>query len=489
MSLKDILSPEDYEEMKYSGFISDIEAGNKMPNYLDWLKVHKPNLDLTWPHIRYIGDKIDQLMSGEIEKLMISTPPRHGKSECVTIPLPVYVISKNPTYRAIVASYNQTLATKFSAKSRTLAKEAQVDLNPKKLQRDDWETVKGGGVRAVGALGGIAGYGANVVVIDDPVRNRKDANSDTIMSQLYDWYRDDIYTRLEPEMGRMLLIATRWHEWDLFGRILDNEGLYSPENPTGWTVVNLPALAEKDDILGRDVGEALCPERFDRETLLQIKKSLGNGFNALYQGRPTQQEGGMFKRRDFLFAERIPKEEEPHLKYYRCWDSGASKNKGDYTCGVLLAYSTRSKHIFIVDVVRGQWETNTRKQRMLKIAREDNVRYGNVYIRFEVEGGSSGKDVEKDTIRLLQGFSVKGIPSRTNKQLRAEPFAAQVQGGNVTLIKGLWNRDYLDEMTVFPNGKHDDQVDASSGAFNDAMSGQSFILVGGKRVEVTPSSV
>lgn len=481
-SLKTLMTPDEYEEMKYSGLLNKIESGQTMPDYLQWLKGQLPELDITWKHIVYIGEHIDKLMRGEIRKLMISTPPRHGKSQCVTIPLPVYYLAKNPQAKIILASYNQTLADKFSGKCRTLALSANLELHPTKRQRNDWETTEGGGVRAVGAItAGIAGYGADLMLVDDPVRNRKDANSVKIMEDLYHWYTDDIYTRLEQDV-KMVMIATRWHENDLFGRILGHEGEYSEDNPIGWVVINLPALAEDDDVLGREVGEALCPERFNREALLEIKQSMGRGFEALFQGRPTQQEGDIFKLSWFKFVDELPREDIKDLRFYRYWDTSSSAGRGDYTVGCLLAHNTITKHIYIVDIVRGQWSSYDRNNIMLKTAKADKFRWGDVRVRFEVEGGASGIDAKEAIVKLLQGFSVKGVRSRTNKILRAEPLSAQTQGGNVSLIKAAWNRDYLQEMTSFPNGKYDDQVDASSGAFNEAVVGNSFIFVGGQRI-------
>ena len=473
--LKSILPEDDYNELRLAGLVQKIEQGHFMPDYLTWLGNHQPELNLTWNHVKYIGDHIQRVIDGGINKLAISIQPRIGKTTTITIPLPVYYLDKNPKNRIILAAYNQTLANKFSVKCRSLAEKVGVPVSKTKRARNDWETDWEGGVRAVGVGSGVAGYGANLIVIDDPIRSRKDANSPAMQRNVFDWYNDDIFTRREPNCP-IVLIGTRWHENDLTGQVLAAEGIYSKNNPNGWHVINLPAIAEKDDPLGRNEGEALCPDRFNIEQLLAIKNVLRRNFEALYQGRPTGLEGGMFKRKWFKYVEYLPKE-ETDLKFCRFWDKAVSES-GDYTVGVLMAYGKTSGNIYIIDVVRGRWSTYEREQIILKTARKDHLDYGHVYIRFEKEPGSSGEDSANYSIKLLVGFPVKAIPSRKNKVTRAEPFADQCEGGNVYLLKRDWNRDFTEELTLFPNGRNDDQVDAASGAFNELGTTNAFIKIG-----------
>lgn len=478
-TLKDVLSPEDYQSLQLDNLIQEIESGKYMPDYLSWLSNKKPELTLTWKHIQYLGDYIQKVIDGDIKKLMVSMHPRIGKSTLVTLGLPVYYLDKNPRHKIILSAYNQTLANTFSVKCRSFAEKVGIVLNPNKRARDEWETLDyEGGVRAVGVGAGIAGYGANLIILDDPIRNNKDANSPTVRKMIYDWYTSDIYTRLERNAS-IIGIMTRWHESDLFGTILQNEGEYSESNPNGWHVVNLPALAEKDDPLGRLPGEALCPERFNEQQLLAIKQVLGRKFESLYQGRPTALEGGIVKRSWFKFVEFIPKEEK--ITYCRFWDKAASEAvTSDYTATVLIAYSNSSKNIYVVEASRFKASTYERDQRMLETARKDYIKYGNVYIRHEIEPGASGIDSANMTSKLLQGYPVRGIRSRKNKILRFEPFAAQLEAGNVYLLKAPWNREYTEELCIFPNGKHDHWVDCSGGAFNDVIGGNSFIQIGNR---------
>jgi predicted phage terminase large subunit-like protein len=256
---------------------------------------------------------------------------------------------------------------------------------------------------------------------------------------------------------------TRWHEDDLAGRIL------SSEDAKEWTVVCLPAEAETGDPLGRAEGQALCPERFDLAALADIKRVLGsNRYAALYQQRPVPAEGGMFKRAWFgdpldAFV--------PAGRLVRFWDNAATDGGGDYTAGVLV--SRQQDRFHVVDVVRGQWSPGKRDDQILRTAKDDQARYGNVRYLCEQEPGSAGVSAVSTFVKLLVGFSAHGRVASGDKELRAGPFAAQVEGGNVKLVRGVWVPAYLDELCSFPQGTHDDQVDASSGAFNELAGGKS----------------
>lgn len=385
---------------------------------------------------------------------MLFVPPRHGKSEMVTVRYPVWRLKQNPAMRVIVGAYNQTLAEKFSRKARRIA-ETQLTLSKERTAAEDWETAQGGGFRAVGVGGGITGQGGDLIIIDDPVKNREEANSQAYRDRVFDWYTDDLYTRLEPGAA-MILIMTRWHEDDLAGRILASE-----DGPS-WEVVSLPALAEENDPLGRAVGMALCSDRYDERKLEKIRTVLGTwAFAALYQQRPAPAEGGMFKRAWFEIVDAVPADGQ----YVRWWDRAATSKTGDYSAGVLMqAYEGR---FYVLDVQRGQWSTEERNAIMRQTAAIDAGRTGgNVTIWTEQEPGSSGLDVARSIVQMLAGYAINYEPSTGSKEVRAMPFAAQCEAGNVKILRGAWNAAYLDELTSFPFGTNDDQVDGSSGAFN-----------------------
>jgi len=384
---------------------------------------------------------------------MIFVPPRHGKSEMVTVRYPIFRLERDPTLRVIITAYNQTLSDKFSRKARKIAQtRGRIMISQERKAVNDWETVQGGGLRSAGVGGGITGLGANLIIIDDPVKSREEASSLTIRDRVYDWFTTDVYSRLEPD-GAVILIMTRWHEDDLAGRLLSR-------HPSEWTVVRLPALAEADDPLGRSPGEALCPARYPVDELLRIKSVLGSwAFEALYQQHPMPLEGGLFKREWFSkFVDAVPVQVEARVRY---WDKAATSGGGDYTVGVRMS-RTADGLFYVEDVVRGQWSPGERDRVIAQCAALDGAE---TQIWFEQEPGSSGVDSVQALIRMLAGYSVHANRATGSKEVRAEPFAAQCEVGNVVLVKGEWNSAWLDEVLTFPSGQHDDQVDATSGAF------------------------
>jgi len=451
-----LLDKIDRQEKRLSKWLpATVQEPGDVGEFYEWLGIITPGWTWNWKYQTVIQKHLKNLTDGKGKKnLMLFLPPRHGKSEMVTVRYPVWRLECNPETRVIVGAYNQTLAEKFSRKMRKIARE-RLPLSDERQAVQDWETAQGGGVRAVGVGGGITGQGGDLIIIDDPVKSRKEANSKVYRDMVWDWYTDDLYTRKEPGCA-IILIMTRWHEDDLAGRILRSE------DAPNWEVIDLPALANKSDPLGRDVGEALCPARYPRDELLKIQVAIGSrSFSALYQQKPQEQEGDVFKRSWFTFTREIPQ----GCQFVRYWDRAATVDDGDYTVGALLAKSQDAKYI-VVDVVRGQWSTGERDKKIRDTAESDRTRYGAIRTVGEQEPGSSGVDAAKAFIRLLDGFSVTTDKVTGDKKTRVEPYASQCEGGQVSLLVAQWNEDYLDELTSFPNGTHDDQVDASSGAYN-----------------------
>lgn len=421
-----------------------------------WLPLVTPGYRWDWPHLQLVQEHLAAVTDGRCKRLMVFMPPRHGKTELVTIRYPVWRLKQNPGTRVILGAYNQTLANKFSRKARRLAV-TEVGLSKERSAVEDWETEPGGGMRAVGVGAGITGSGGDLILIDDPVKSREEANSLSYRERVWDWYTDDLYTRLEPG-GAIVLIMTRWHTDDLAGRIL------ASEDAGNWTVVNLPAEAEEGDALGRAKGAALCPERFDKARLAGIRTVLGSwAYAALYQQRPAPAEGGMFKREWFQILDALP----AGCEFVRWWDKAATAKGGDYSAGALLARAADGR-FYVVDVQRGQWSSDERNRVMAQTAALDAMRtQGHGFeIWMEQEPGSSGKESADLSISQLAGHAVWAETSSGSKEVRAQPLAAQCEAGNVRLLRGPWNAAYIDELTSFPFGANDDQVDASSGAFN-----------------------
>ncbi|MEJ5222837.1 MAG: phage terminase large subunit [Anaerolineales bacterium] len=226
-----------------------------------------------------------------------------------------------------------------------------------------------------------------------------------------------------------------------------------------WRVIRLPAIAEADDPLERVIGEPLNPDRYPLGELEKIKTVMGSwAFEALFQQRPMPAEGGMFKGGWLKFVDAAPAQVTARVRY---WDKAATADGGDYTAGVRMSRTTDGLY-YIEDVTRGRWSSGERDKEIKRCAETDPP---GTQIWLEQEPGSSGVDSVQALIRMLAGHNVRADRVTGSKVVRAGPLAAQAEVGNVALVRGAWNAAFLDELTSFPNGTHDDQVDAASGAF------------------------
>lgn len=437
--------------------LEQVRAAMARHNFERWLKLSSPGWNWDWRHLKLLRTYLDRVTSGEIKRLAISMPPQHGKSEMTTVRYPVWRLLKQPGLRVAVTAYSGDHANRFSRRARRIAYKMPIEFDDRGAV-SEWETTAGGGYRAVGVGGGITGNPVDLLLIDDPIKSREDAESDSYRRKLKEWYTDDLYTRLQPGAA-VIIIQTRWHEDDLIGWILENDAVGA------WTALNLPALAEeKDDMLGREIGEALCPDRFTREDLLDFKRVLGTSFEGLYQGRPVAKGGNIVRR---AWLEPLVMVCPRDAKRVRYWDKAATQGDGDYSSGVLIARDANGV-FYIEDVVRGQWSARERNKIMIATAERDADMYGvgAVQVWAEQEGGSGGKESAELTIQLLAGHDVHVEIASGSKTVRFQPFAAQAEAGNVKVLRRHWSEEYIREIIVFPSGKHDDQADATSGAIN-----------------------
>jgi predicted phage terminase large subunit-like protein len=407
------------------------------------------------PHIRAISAELDRVTSGEIDRLAVFLPPRHGKSMTVTIRYPVYRLLRDPSLRVLITGYNERFARKFGRQTRNLAM-GRITLAEDKAGADEWETAAGGGVMARGVGSPPTGSGYDLVVIDDPIRKREDADSEVFREKVWDWYTDDLYTRQEPGCA-IILVLTRWHHDDVAARALASE-------PGRWTVLRLPALAEEGDALGRQPGEALWPARYDERALASIRSVMSQNeglasWESLYQQNPTPREGAFFKVNQLQFID--PGEVPAIVRSCRGWDLAASPGRGDFTAGVKLGKDAAGV-FYVLDVARGQWSTDDRNARMLQTAARDGKTCA---IRLAQDPGQAGVDQAQSLVRMLAGYNVSYERVSGSKETRADPFSAQVNAGNVRVVRGAWNSMFIEELRQFPAGKHDDQVDGGSDSF------------------------
>ena len=331
--------------------------------------------------------------------------------------------------------------------------------------------------KALGLATGFVGQGVDTLVVDDPYASPEEAYSETINSKVHGFWSDTAKPRLN-ESTNVVVMFHRYQEYDLAGWLMEQE-------PDDWELIRYAAIADGDyrhpvtertysDPLDRQEGMKLSPRFSDQ----WFNKQKENSFVWLsqFQGRPTA-KGGLFFKSEWFETVGAP---PVGCQWVRYWDkAGADENKGDYTAGVLMGRDTTGT-FFIKDVQRFQLTAHPRNQKIKQIAELDRQMYGNVKIHIEQPPGLA-KESTDTVVSLLAGFSVYADPVRGDKVERAEPFKSQCEAGNVKMVRGEWNRKFLDELTAFPAGRNDDQVDSAAGAFKK--------LVQNLHPNVIPSSI
>lgn len=419
-------------------------------------------------HLSLLDEKLCDLAARKIKRLIVTMPPRHGKSQLCSRYFPAWYLGTHPNDRVILCSYEANFAAEWGGRARDVLDEYGslfgVKVRDDSSARDDWKiTGREGGMVTAGVGGPITGRGANLLIIDDPVKNAAEAGSPTYRQRVWEWWTSTALTRVEPD-GVVLLIMTRWNEDDLAGRLLrqNDDGEDDDER---WDVLNLPAIAEDDDQLDRKPGEALWEERWPLAKLKARMKRLGGYvWNALFQQRPSPEEGNVFKRAWFPESRRIDAAPRSATRAVRYWDLAATKQQPgtdpDYAVGCLMR--TNGDRFWICDVKRLRGSPNDIESTLISTAASDGP---DVSVRVEQEPGASSKLYIDSLARRMNRYDLKGIKSSADKVTRARPFAAACEREDVVLVRGEWNEQFVEELCKFPNATHDDQVDAASGAY------------------------
>jgi len=432
---------------------------------LPFVERFNPDYSAGWVH-KDICKRLEKFSQDVVDRksprLMLFMPPRHGKSTLASIAYPAWHLGRNPKHEFISCSYSGSLAMSFSRKVRHLLREplyknvfTDAKLDPSSQSVEAWLTTKGGGYVAAGVGGGITGKGAHVLVIDDPVKNREDAESDYNRDNVWDWYTSTAYTRLAPG-GGILVILTRWHDDDLAGRLLRG----AADGGDEWEVVKYPAIAEADEEY-RKMGDALHEDRYNLESLEKIQRAVGpRDWSALYQQNPVSDEGDYFTR-DMIRYYDPADIDFSRMKFYCAWDLAiGQRDRNDYSVGLVVGVDEYD-NLYVVDCVRGKFDGFEIVERILDLYEQwrpsiIGIEKGHIEMAL---GPFLEKRVRER--KLYEAYFKDLKPGRRDKEARARAIQGRMQQGMVRIPKDeVWTGPLVAELLRFPNGVHDDQVDA-----------------------------
>lgn len=402
-------------------------------------------------HHRLIAEKLEAVERGEILRLMITMPPRHGKSELASRRFPAFFVGRNPKKQIITASYSSDLASDFGREVRNIVDSPEygnlfkVSLAQDSKAANRWHTSDGGMYVAAGVGASITGRGADLLLIDDPFKDRQEADSELQRNRVWDWYTSTAYTRLMPG-GAIVVINTRWHDDDLSGRLLHEQ----KQGGDKWEVLSLPAIDS--------AGAALWPEWYPIERLEQIRSVLpARDWNSLYQQNPVPDDGDYFKK-DW-FGEYDPAD-LPRLTIYCASDYAVTADGGDFTEHGVFGVD-QNDNVYVLDWWYGQTSPDVWIDRKcdLVLKHKPMCWFG--------ESGVIRRSTEPFMIKRMnerQAYCrVEWLPSIADKTARARGIQARASMGKVYLPKkATWLDHVMGQLLRFPAGQHDDAVDVFS---------------------------
>lgn len=433
------------------------------PTLREYCELITPSWSWGWRHLVALDEVYDKVLAGELKRVIIELPTRIGKTE-KGVRFLSYALEREPTIPLILGGYNDKFARRLSRKVRRIV-EGRIPLSRDRKASEEWETDAGGGLRAAGVGVGIAGLPAKGIYIDDPTKSRADAYSKAHRDAVDEWFREDVYTRLEPD-GWIVICMARRHEDDLVGRIL------AGEDAADWTVLRLPALAESDDPLGRAEGEALCPERFDEAYYAKMRRAIGEAaFASLQQQRPAPASGLVFKSEWFRYYTTrdhpiidngiaVPFAPDKFDEELQSWDMSFKDTSGsDFVAGHVWARS-RANIYLKPDRIHGRKDFPA----TIAAVRDLTKRNPNAKLKL-VEDKANGPAVISTLRSQIPGLV--GVDPEGDKVARAHAVTYAYESGNVWLPHpGIapWIKGYVLEHLQFPLGAHDDDVDAGTQA-------------------------
>jgi predicted phage terminase large subunit-like protein len=462
--------------------LEEMAQARARESFLDFRRYIRPQLIVGW-WVRDVAQKLqsfhNDLVAGKRPKLALMAPPQTGKSWTVTDFI-AWVAGNNPDKKTIFGSYSDDLGVRTNTELQriystdafkgifpgTRISEAHTTSDRWKRNESLIEYVnRGGSFRNTTVAGQINGLELHLGVIDDPLKGRAEAHSPTIRDKTWEWFADDFMSRFAKD-GALLVVMTRWHKDDLLGRFIE-------KFKDDVRVLRYPAIAEHDE-LHRKKGEALFPEHKPLDFLMERRKLLTEAsWESIYQQNPITVGGGMFPIEKLKVVPHFDRSQvTATVRYFD--KAGTASEDAAFTAGARMHLMKNGGYI-ISHMMRGQWSALEREEKIKAWVETDASEFGSYEVWVEQEPGSGGKESAESTIRMLAGHCVYADKVTGDKVLRAEPFAAQVQGGNVGLVAGDWCSAFLDEAEVFPAGKWKDQVDAAAGAFSKLSAGTAYL--------------
>jgi predicted phage terminase large subunit-like protein len=443
---------------------------------LEFVKDCNPGYKAGWVH-REICTRleifIEDLLAGKRPRLMLFMPPRHGKSAISSRAVPAFALTKDPSLEIMVVSYSADLANSFSYDCRDLLKrqwyqdtfpDVRLASDRKGILR--WTTTAGGGYNPIGVHGSITGHGADLLIIDDVVKGNAEAQSARDLEKTYDRYKSSIYNRLSPR-GGCILLMTRWSDLDLPGRLLAAEADGSGER---WDVIKYPAIATHDEE-HRKKGEALHPERFPLEILEQIRKVSGpDEWESLYQQEPVP-PGGEYVREEWIkrySPEDILGKSWNHVVI--SWDTAFKDTVRSDRCAAQV-WGMSGGDMYLLHAWAGKLDFNGVCDKAVELGDEWSIdRIDARRVDIVIESRANGMGIIRYLSSVVGLTNVRGFDPQKmgGKEARANIASGYFRAGRIyfpPVSRTMpWVRDTTNELLRFPQGKHDDAVDACTQA-------------------------
>ena len=453
------------EEIDISEIDREIAIRLARSSYLEYVKYTNQGYKESKFH-NYLCNEIQKFIekvdSSAFDILLLSVPPQFGKSTSVTETLPSYYLGKYPDKKVIICGYNEDFAIRFGRRNKEKIEEFGPTLFPEcKLAEAprsnvEFETTKKGRCISRGILSGLTGNTADLFIIDDPIKNRQEADSETTRNTIWNEYLNSVRTRIKPG-GKLIVIQTRWHEEDLYGMIAKNE--------KNVTIINIPCECDdENDVLGRKIGDSLCPEIGRGNAWLKefkqayVGKEGSRAWTALYQGKPVAMEGNLIRREWWKYYDETYK--DLALPYVIISVDAAFKDGDDNDFVAIQVWGKKNGEFYLLDALKQHLNfVDT-----LAAIRNFKSQYEDV-IFILIEDKANGTAIINVLSAEMEG--VIPVKPEGGKVTRANAVSPAIESGHVHLPRfASFVDDFVAECSAFPNGAHDDQVDAMTQALN-----------------------